>query len=148
MGNVLPRFMSFSGHPFPAPPSAPNQPFPDLVQTQAYLLKFAEPLRAHIKLNTEVVAVDEGETGGWKVVMRDWSADGTRGKEVIEHWDAVAIATAWYDNPKWPDTEGLEELKKAGIARHAKDWMGVEHGLAEEFMGKVRIYIFVFLFNR
>ena len=32
----------------------------------------------------------------------------------------------WYDNPVWPDTEGLEELRKRGLARHAKWWRGPE----------------------
>jgi hypothetical protein len=63
-GNVLPRFLSFSGNPFPAPSSAPKQPFPDLVQTQAYLLEFSRPLRASIRLNIEVVGVDEIEGEG------------------------------------------------------------------------------------
>jgi hypothetical protein len=105
MGNVLPRFLSFSSHPFPTPPSAPNQPLPDLIQTQTYLLEFANPLRTHIKLNTEVFRVDkvqvesESRCGAWEVVMRDWSAEG-KGKDAIEYWNAVMIATAWYDNPK------------------------------------------------
>jgi cation diffusion facilitator CzcD-associated flavoprotein CzcO len=138
MGNVLPRFLSFSGNPFPAPPSAPTQPFPDLVQTQAYLFEFSRPLRGSIRLNIEVVGVDEveGEGAGWKVVMKDWSTEGG-GKEITEHWDAVVIATAWYDNPKWPDTQGLEGLREAGIARHAREWMGAGRRYGEEFVGKV-----------
>lgn len=138
MGNVLPQFLSFSGHPFPTLPSSPHQPFPDLNQTHAYLRQFAEPLFAtgKIRLNTEVVAVDEiGSTtatnGGWKVVMRDWSDQG-EGREIVEEWDAVVIATAWYDNPNWPETEGLEEVREKGIAKHAKVWLG-----PDEFKGKV-----------
>lgn len=126
MGNVLPKYLTFSGHPFPTPPSSPEQPFPDLIQTHAYLSKFAEPLFAtgKIRLHTEVVGVDEiGPDGGWKVVMKDWSDQG-KGREFDEIWDAVVIATAWYDNPNWPETEGLEELRKKEIAKHAKIWEG------------------------
>ena len=43
---------------------------------------------------------------------------------MVERWDAVVVATAWYDNPKWPDTPGLEKLKENGIARHAREWKG------------------------
>jgi len=69
--------------------------------------------------------VDELEDGqGWEVALRDWtSADGM----VVERWDAVVVATAWYDNPKWPDTPGLEKLKENGIARHAREWKGPSH---------------------
>lgn len=137
MGNVLPPYLSFSGHPFPPPPSAPEQPFPDLIQTYQYLLAFAEPLRAHIRLNTEVVRVDELENGeGWEVALRDWSANDV-GREMVEKWDAVIIATAWYDNPKWPDTPGLEALKEAGIAKHAKEWKGPDGVRA--YSGKVSL---------
>jgi cation diffusion facilitator CzcD-associated flavoprotein CzcO len=134
MGNVLPEFLSFSGHPFPPPPTSPDQPFPDLIQTQSYLRKFAEPLftTGKIRLNTEVVAVEQiGPDGGWKVVLKDWTDQG-KGREIEERWDAVVVATAWYDNPNWPETEGLEELRRKGIAKHAKIWDG-----PEEFKGKV-----------
>jgi cation diffusion facilitator CzcD-associated flavoprotein CzcO len=134
MGNVLPEFLSFSGHPFPKPPTSPDQPFPDLIQTHAYLRKFAESLftTGKIRLHTEVVGVDQiGPDGGWKVAMKDWSDQG-KGREFEEIWDAVVIATAWYDNPKWPETEGLEEVRKKGIAKHAKVWEG-----PDEFKGKV-----------
>src|ERR1700734_3625808 len=93
MGNVLPEFLSFSGHPFPPPPTSPDQPFPDLIQTQSYLRKFAEPLFAtgKIRLNTEVVAVDQiGPDGGWKVVLKDWTDQG-KGRETEERWDAVVV---------------------------------------------------------
>ena len=32
----------------------------------------------------------------------------------------------WYDNPVWPETDGLEEVRKRGLARHAKWWPGPE----------------------
>jgi cation diffusion facilitator CzcD-associated flavoprotein CzcO len=138
IGNVLPQFFTFSGHPFPSPPTSPDQPFPDLMETYTYLRKFAEPLFAtgKIRLNTEVVAVDEIESGGgWKVVMKDWSEQG-KGREIVENWDAVVVATAFYDNPNWPETEGLEETRKRGIAKHAQVWRG-----PNEFKGKVGVYV-------
>jgi cation diffusion facilitator CzcD-associated flavoprotein CzcO len=66
--------------------------------------------------------------------MNDWSSQGN-GREIVEEWDAVVIATAWYDNPNWPETEGLEELRKKGIAKHAKVWKG-----PDGFKGKVRLF--------
>ena len=63
--------------------------------------------------------------GGGKVVIRDWN-EGAEGKEVEESWDAVVVAIGWYDNPVWPKTDGLGELRKRGLARHAKWWRGPE----------------------
>lgn len=126
MGNVLPRFLSFSGLPFPPPPSSPDQPFPSLLQTYEYLRKFAEPLfkTGKIRLNTEVARVEELKEGaGWKVDLK-YRKDGSSVEELAEVWDAVIIATAYYDNPTWPDTEGLDEARQKGIAKHAKVWDG------------------------
>ena len=100
IGNVLPEWISFSGHPF-LPPLSPIQPFPNLVETHAYLRAFTEPflLKGQIRLNTEVTSVDEISNidgGGWKVICRDWSEKG-KGAEIEEIWDAVVVATAWYD---------------------------------------------------
>ena len=127
IGNVLPEFLSFSQYPFP--PSADHgQPFPTLTETHEYLRSFARPYLSSgvIRLNTEVVRLEEvPRGGGWKVVVRDWN-EGAEGKEVEESWDAVVVAIGWYDNPVWPETEGLEELRKRGLARHAKWWRGPE----------------------
>jgi len=40
IGNVLPEFLTFSGHPFPEPPMTPHQPFPTLKETYEYLRSF------------------------------------------------------------------------------------------------------------
>ncbi|KAF8977886.1 hypothetical protein BDQ17DRAFT_1449904, partial [Cyathus striatus] len=133
-GNVLPTFLSFSSYPpFPTPPNSPNQPFPTLQETHEYLRMFAAPFVASgkIKLNTEVVRVEElppvegGDTGGWKVILRDWGND-KQGEEREEHWDAVAVAVGWYDNPVWPSTPGLDILRDKGVAKHAKEWRGAK----------------------
>jgi len=133
IGDVLPNFLCFSEFPFPEPPTAPDQPFPSLIETHTYLRTFAEPyLRdGRIKLNREVVRVLDREPGktGWSVTFRDWNSDG---REVEEVWDAVAVAVGWYDTPVWPDTEGLEELKQLGLAKHAKWFRGTEG-----YVGKV-----------
>jgi len=136
IGNVLPTFLSFSEFPFPEPPSTLNQPFPTLVETHGYLRAFAEPylVNEKIKLNREVVNVDESEGGGWKVMSRDWNDNDSPGREVEEIWDAVVVAVGWYDHPVWPETEGIEELKKRGLAKHAKWYRG-----PEEYKGKVCI---------
>ena len=143
IGNVLPEFLSFSEFPFPEPPTTPHQPFPTLVETHAYLRAFSEPhlKDGRIKLNREVVSVSEcqpedgGIGEGWQVTFRDWNGEiqGTR-REVEEFWDAVVIATGLWDSPVWPDTEGLEELKNIGMAKHGKWYRG-----PEVFEGKVRI---------
>lgn len=127
IGNVLPEFLSFSEYPFP--PSADHgQPFPTLTETHEYLRSFARPYVSSgaIRLNTEVIRLEEvPRGGGWKVVIRDWN-DGAEGQEVEENWDAVVVAIGWYDNPVWPETDGLEEVRKRGLARHAKRWRGPE----------------------
>lgn len=138
MGNVLPRFLSVSGNPFPPPSTYPDQPFPDLDQTQAFLRKFAESLFAKqkIRLNTEVIRVEElAGRAGWKVVLKDWNAGG---KESEEQWDAVVVATAFHDNLNWPETDGLEQLREKGIATHSRFYEG-----PEGYEGKVSLLLHI-----
>ncbi len=132
VGNVLPEFLSFSHFPFPEPPSTPHQPFPTLVETYNYLRAFADPYlkSGHIRLNTEIISVDElPDGGGWNVSFNDWNAGG---KTRQETWDAIVVAIGWHDNLVWPATEGLEELKARNLAIHAKWWRG-----ANGYEGKV-----------
>ncbi|KAF9269736.1 FAD/NAD(P)-binding domain-containing protein [Marasmius fiardii PR-910] len=126
VGNVLPEFLSFRDTPFPEPPNTPQQPFPTLKETYQYLRNFAEPYitSGNIRLGHEVTSVEElPDLAGWKVKFKDWS-NGWNGVERDEIWDAVVIAVGWYDNPLWPETEGLEMLKEKGLALHAKSWRG------------------------
>ncbi|KAJ7049405.1 hypothetical protein C8F01DRAFT_1183769 [Mycena amicta] len=127
VGNVLPEYLSFSHHPFPALASE-DHPYPTLAQTHAYLRRFASPFLAsgHIRLSTEVVWIDElsDKRSGWSVTLRDWRP-GMGGRERVETWDAVVVATAWYDFPSWPEgVPGLVEARAAGLATHAKTWHG------------------------
>ncbi|KAF7299374.1 hypothetical protein MIND_00886700 [Mycena indigotica] len=126
VGNVLSEYLSFSHHPFPELPSQLH-PYPTLLQTHQYLKRFAAPFleSGHILLSTEVVWVDELADGqGWNVTLRDWRS-GSAGNERVETWDAVVVATAWYDFPSWPDgVPGLAEAREAGLATHAKNWKG------------------------
>ncbi|KAJ8520213.1 hypothetical protein ONZ45_g2943 [Pleurotus djamor] len=123
VGNVLPDFLYFSGHPFPKP-DRPNQPFPTLEETYAYLQDFAKPYIPHVRLNTEVERIVElSGWKGWKVSMKDWNQGG---KQISETWDAVVVAVGWFDNLVWPATPGIEELKNEGMAIHAKSWEGPE----------------------
>ncbi|TFK24577.1 FAD/NAD(P)-binding domain-containing protein [Coprinopsis marcescibilis] len=127
IGNVLPRHVSFSGAPFPLPPNTDEgQPYPTLTETHAYLKGLAAPYVAsgRIRVNTEVVRVEERAWGeGWTVFLKDWSDEG-RGRETTEVWDAVVICVNWYDHPVWPDIEGLGALRNKGLASHAKWWRG------------------------
>ncbi|KAJ7595034.1 hypothetical protein C8J56DRAFT_928249 [Mycena floridula] len=118
VGNVLPKYLSFAGSPFPSPPD-PNQPFPTLSETHDYLKAFAAPLSAHIRLNTEVTKVEE-LVDGWKVQLNDHVQNQIK----EEFWDAVVVAVCWYDNPVWPETEGLDLLREKGLAKHANLWRG------------------------
>ncbi|KAK2459590.1 hypothetical protein APHAL10511_008400 [Amanita phalloides] len=132
VGNIVPQFLSISECPFPDRSiEYPHQPFPTLDETCAYLRSFAEPFikSGHIRLNWEVTRVEEQDEGGsgggkgWKVYLRNWNRE-TGEEEDVEYWDAVVVAVGWYDNPVWPDTDGLDELKSKGLAMHAKDWKG------------------------
>jgi len=67
-----------------------------------------------------VLAEELDGGAGWEVTIKDWNNAGTSVKEV---WDAVVLSSGWCDNPSWPTTEGLEELKEKGLAMHAK-WRG------------------------
>ncbi|KAG1842814.1 hypothetical protein C8R48DRAFT_737321 [Suillus tomentosus] len=124
IGNVIPEFLSFSEHPFPAPPRK-HQPFPTLAETNAYLKEFARPFieNGHVRLSFEVTGVEEVEGGGWTVRMKDWN----KGDVVLEEtWDAVVIATVWFDNPHFPDVPGLRELQQQqhNKVQHAINWTG------------------------
>ncbi|KIY64509.1 FAD/NAD(P)-binding domain-containing protein [Cylindrobasidium torrendii FP15055 ss-10] len=124
IGNVLPEYLSISGFPFPEPPMTPYQPFPTLVETHEYLKNFAKPYleNGKIRLNIDVQEVRELPEGqGWKVVIKDWNQDG---KVKAEIYAKVVIAVSWYDNPVWPNTEGLDAVREEDLAVHAKWWRG------------------------
>ncbi|OAX37673.1 FAD/NAD(P)-binding domain-containing protein [Rhizopogon vinicolor AM-OR11-026] len=127
IGNVLPEFLSFSEHPFPVPPSSP---FPTFAETSAYLKAFALPFveRGHIRLSHEVIGVEENDGGGWVVRMKDWNKGG--GAVLEETWDAVVITTVWFDNPYFPEVEGLEELQhqQPSKVQHSITWTGPHEG--------------------
>lgn len=130
---MIPEFLSFSEHPFPAPPRE-HQPFPTLAETNAYLKQFARPFieDGHIRLSFEVTGVEELEGGGWTVCMKDWNEGGVVFEET---WDAVVITTVWFDNPHFPDVPGLQELqqKQPNKVQHAMNWMGPQG----DYEGKV-----------
>ena len=71
---------------------------------------------------------------GWSVLSKDWNKGEGRPREVEELWDAVVAAVGWYDHPVWPETEGLDELRQRGLAKHAKWWHG-----PKGYGGKVKI---------
>ncbi|KAJ3722062.1 hypothetical protein DFJ43DRAFT_1093789 [Lentinula guzmanii] len=132
IGNVLPRFLAFSEYPFPESPDHLHQPFPTVEETYEYLRGFAERYieRGVVRLNTEVMRVEEiPARKGWKVRIRDWGVcDDNDGmpEEREERWDAVVVCAGYYDKPNWPNTEGLDLVRKRGLALHAKWWNGPE----------------------
>jgi hypothetical protein len=130
---VIPEFLSFSEHPFPAPPRE-HQPFPTLAETNAYLKEFARPFieNRYIRLNFEVTGVEELDGGAWTVRMKDWNKGGVVYEET---WDAVVITTIWFDNPHFPDVPGLQELqqKQPNKVQHAINWTGPQG----DYEGKV-----------
>ena len=133
IGNVLPEFLSFSEHQFPVP--SPN-PFPTLAETNAYIKAFALPFieSGHVRLSHEVIGVEEvRDGGGWKVRIRDWNNGG--GVVLEETWDAVVITTVWFDNPYFPDVQGLQELqhRQPSKIHHSMTWTGPHDG----YKGKV-----------
>lgn len=130
---MIPEFLSFSEHPFPAPPRE-HQPFPTLAETNAYLKEFARPFieNRYIRLNFEVTGVEELDGGAWTVRMKDWNKGGVVYEET---WDAVVITTIWFDNPHFPDVPGLQELqqKQPNKVQHAINWTGPQG----DYEGKV-----------
>lgn len=54
--------------------------------------------------------------------MKDWNA----GAVLEETWDAVVIATVWFDNPYFPDVQGLQDLQyhQPSKVRHSITWTG------------------------
>ncbi|KAK0543628.1 hypothetical protein OC846_006346 [Tilletia horrida] len=134
-GNVLPPFLSFSDFArFPRP--AHLEPFPTLTETYQYLRAFVDnaPLGAtrppgltpYIRTSTNVLGVVQlppnaqtGKPGGWAVRIQEWS-NGQNGRTHTEHWDAIVLSTAWYDNPVYPRTPGIEQVRAVGKIVHAK----------------------------
>lgn len=56
--------------------------------------------------------------------LNDWSSEADEPRKIEEEWDAVVVAVCWYDNPVWPETEGIDLLREEGIAIHSTFWRG------------------------
>jgi cation diffusion facilitator CzcD-associated flavoprotein CzcO len=130
-GNVLPEFLSFSEHPFPV---LTTGPFPTFAETNAYIKAFALPFieSGYICLSQEVIGVEELEGGcGWTVRLKDWNNGGA---VLEETWDAVVITTVWFDNPYFPDVQGLQELQhqQPHKIQHSITWRGPSRRLSNE----------------
>lgn len=118
IGNLYPRFVSFSGQPFP--PVQEVDVFPTLDETFKYLKTVAEPLRRRIKTKREVKDVWElpsprrgkvsdvdglPHSGGWLVHTLDHST--TPSTSLYEHFDAVTFAPSFTTHANWPQVPGL-----------------------------------------
>ncbi|CAO1637835.1 unnamed protein product [Sympodiomycopsis kandeliae] len=114
VGNVFPRFVSFSGLPFPE--LEREEQFPTLQETFNYLEDVAAPLRSRIKTKKEVKEVWElpslqrqdsqlPSSGGWLLHTHDHST--VPPTSLWEHFDAVTFAPSFTTHANWPDIPGL-----------------------------------------
>lgn len=118
IGNVYPRFLSFSGHPFPEPAS--GEKFPTLDETYRYLEDVAKPLHPRIRTQREVKDVWElpyvggndaatsaalPRSGGWLVHTIDHSTNPPR--SLYERFDALSFCPSFTTHPSFPDIPGL-----------------------------------------
>lgn len=117
VGNVLPRFISFSGAPLPPPDN--GDMFPNLVQTYQYLQQVAAPLRHRIKTKREVKNVWElpylppsqdsqdslPRSGGWLVHTIDHAT--SPASNLYEHFSALSFCPSFTTHPAYPNIPGL-----------------------------------------
>lgn len=80
-------------------------------------------LEQHCRLNTEVVAMERVEKGGWLLVTQ------TSGSSHVEknHFDFVVIATGTFTNPRFLHHAGQDEFVSAGgLIKHSSEYNDLE----------------------
>lgn len=98
---------TYSLSDLPMPQDYPE--WPSGAQVQAYLEAYASRfgLQPHLRLSTEVTAVDQVD-GSWRVRSR------TDGAETTEDFDFVVVANGIFSTPAIPDWPGRTEFEAAG----------------------------------
>lgn len=115
--NVPKILMEYKGHKFP--PGTPL--FPLREQVLDYIVKYSKPIEKYVSFNSEVVKVSyDDETSKYLVkTLNLLNNDVTE-----EKFDAVSVATGFYDLPFIPSRPGLKEWHVAypSSVSHAKDF--------------------------
>lgn len=93
---------------------------PDLHPTSAQICRYLEELVAvrgfDVRLGHEVVAATETESGGWKVRVRQVTADGLGGAEIVEHVDHLVVSVGQYTEGKYrPALDGEADFAGAVV---------------------------------
>ncbi|SCV04410.1 LAMI_0H15896g1_1 [Lachancea mirantina] len=115
--NVPKQLMEYDSFPFPA--DVPL--FPSREQVLEYLIRYSRPIEEHVRFNSEVIEVEyNDERAKYVLSTKDVVAGGVERFE----FDAVAVATGFYDLPYVPDRLGLKEWHAAypDSVSHAKDF--------------------------
>ncbi|KAI3605239.1 flavin-containing monooxygenase [Moniliophthora roreri] len=110
--NIPHPVMAFTSHPFP--PSTPI--FPPAVTVQTYLEDYTSHfnLTPHIQFNTTVRDIT------WLNSRNLWSATLSTGQTVEKReYHTVIVANGHFRKPRYPDTLGLSEWRKAGRTSHS-----------------------------
>ncbi|SCU94133.1 LADA_0G06766g1_1 [Lachancea dasiensis] len=115
--NVPKTLMAYDNHPFP--PTAPLFPLRD--QVHEYITGYSKAIEELVTFNREVVKLHYNDDTQTYALS---STDLLTGESVTESFDAVAIATGFYDLPFVPDRPGLKEWheKYPTSVSHAKDF--------------------------
>ncbi|SCU86100.1 LANO_0C06722g1_1 [Lachancea nothofagi CBS 11611] len=114
----VPKFlMEYESHPFPS--TAPL--FPLREQVWDYIVGYSKAIENLVSFNHEVVKLNyNDEDQNYSVTTKDL----VTGESQTENFDAVAIATGFYDLPFLPDRDGLKEWHEIypTSVSHAKDF--------------------------
>ncbi|PWN28699.1 FAD/NAD(P)-binding domain-containing protein [Jaminaea rosea] len=140
VGNVLPRFLTFSGEEWPELEG--GEPFPTLEETWRYVNRVADPLTPYVRVRREVKEVwelpalplsntdtdEEGLpiTGGWLVHTHGHSTSPPT--SLWEHFAALSLCPSWTTHPAYPPIPGLATALALapGKVHHAKWYRSVD----------------------
>ncbi|CDO96261.1 unnamed protein product [Kluyveromyces dobzhanskii CBS 2104] len=115
--NVPKTLMEYNGYKFPK--GTPL--FPEREQVLDYIVNYSKPIEKYVNFNTEIVGVSyEDATNEYTV-----KAQNLLDNEIFEEkFDAVAVATGFYDLPFIPSRPGLKEWNDEypSSVTHAKDF--------------------------
>jgi cation diffusion facilitator CzcD-associated flavoprotein CzcO len=117
--NIPHTLMNFSDKPFPT--DCPL--FPPFDTIKQYLEEYAEDVRVHLKLGTQIDEVRLRSGNG--AHDRKWElsySDLTSGVSCKETFDAVVCASGHYSDPFIPDIPGISDFdaKNPGVISHSK----------------------------